>query len=216
MADFLPAPPELILASGSPRRRELLTHLGLPFRVVTSDIPEISVHTDPAAVARDLAEQKARAVRALLPGVNAHILASDTLVALHDPAFQGSALRGSAQGDTILGKPTDPEQNAEYLRRLSGRTHQVYSGVALLGPSGELHSGTEMTEVTFRALSESEVRHYAASGEGLDKAGGYGIQGLGMALVAGIHGDYSSVVGFPLALVISLLRGAGIAVWGQP
>ncbi|MGY2892282.1 Maf family protein [Deinococcus sp. UYEF24] len=210
MADFLPAPPELILASGSPRRRELLTHLGVPFRVVTSDIPEVSLHQGPAEVARDLAEQKARAVRALLPGVNAHILASDTLVALHDQA-QGD----TAQGGTILGKPTDTEQNAEYLRRLSGRTHRVYSGVALLGPSGKLHSGVEMTEVSFRTLSENEIAHYAHSGEGLDKAGGYGIQGLGMALVARIGGDYSSVVGFPLTLVISLLRGAGIPVWGQ-
>ena len=204
MADLLPAPPELILASGSPRRRELLTHLGVPFRVVTSDIPEVSLHTDPAEVARDLAEQKARAVRALLPGVNAHILASDTLVALHDPA----------QGDTVLGKPTDTGQNAEYLRRLSGRTHRVYSGVALLGPAG-MESGVEMTEVSFRPLSESEIAHYAHSGEGLDKAGGYGIQGLGMALVARIAGDFSSVVGFPLTLVISLLRGSGIPVWGQ-
>ncbi|WP_407539538.1 nucleoside triphosphate pyrophosphatase [Deinococcus radiomollis] len=204
------SPPELILASGSPRRRELLTHLGVPFRVMTSDIPEISVHDGPAEVARDLAEQKARAVRALLPGVNAHILAADTLVALHDPALQDSG-----QSGTILGKPISTEQNAEYLHRLSGRTHRVYSGVALLGPAGELHSGVEMTEVSFRSLSESEIQHYARSGEGLDKAGGYGIQGLGMALVARIGGDYSSVVGFPLTLVISLLRGAGVSVWGQ-
>lgn len=205
MADFLPAPPELILASGSPRRRELLIHLGVPFRVVTSDIPEISAHTDPAEVARDLAEQKARAVRTLLPAANALILASDTLVALHDPV----------RGDKVLGKPTDTEQNAEYLRLLSGQTHRVYSGVALFGPAGKLHSGVEMTEVTFRTLSESEIAHYAGSGEGLDKAGGYGIQGLGMALVARIGGDYSSVVGFPLGLVISLLRGAGVPVWGH-
>ena len=214
MAD-LPAPhPELILASGSPRRRELLTHLGVPFRVVTSDIPEVSVYTGPADVARDLAEQKARAVQALLPGANAFILASDTLVALHDPALGDPESPDSAQNDTILGKPTNTEQNAEYLRRLSGLTHRVYSGVALLGPGG-LQSGTEMTEVTFRHLSESEVQYYACSGEGLDKAGGYGIQGLGMALVARIDGDYSSVVGFPLARVTALLRGAGILVWGQ-
>lgn len=190
--------PELILASGSPRRRELLSSLGVTFRVLTSDIPEISAHTDPAAVARDLAEQKARAVAAMLD-TPALILASDTLVAL---------------GDRILGKPQDASQNAEYLSLLSGQTHTVYSGVALIGPDG-LQSDVEATRVTFRALTEAEARHYAASGEGLDKAGGYGIQGLGMALVSRIEGDYSGVVGFPLALVIRLLRGAGVPVWGQ-
>ena len=200
---------ELILASGSPRRRELLSHLGVTFRVLTSDIPEVSAHTDPAEVARDLAEQKARAVAAMLndqrpegraQGVQgALILAADTLVALNGE---------------VLGKPADEHQNAEYLRRLSGQTHRVYSGVALLAAGG-LQSEVECTEVTFRELSEAETLYYAASGEGLDKAGGYGIQGLGMALVAHIRGDYSNVVGFPLARVVSLLRGAGLPVWGQ-
>ena len=195
----LPHPPELILASGSPRRRELLSGLDVPFRVLIPDIEEVSAVTDPAGVAQDLAAQKARAVAAMPGTLHALILASDTLVAL--------------EGE-ILGKPRGAAQNAEYLRRLSGRTHRVYSGVALLGPAG-LTSGLEATDVTFRALSEQEVQHYARSGEGLDKAGGYGIQGLGMALVARIQGDYSNVVGFPLALVISLLRGAGVPVWGQ-
>lgn len=190
---------ELILASGSPRRRELLGGLGVPFRVVTSDIEEISLQTDPAEVARDLAGQKARAVQAMLGHAPALILASDTLVAL---------------GGEVLGKPRDASQNADYLRRLSGQTHRVYSGVALLGPDG-LRSEVEATDVTFRSLTEAEVQHYAGSGEGLDKAGGYGIQGLGMALVARIDGDYSNVVGFPLALVIRLLRAAGVPVWGQ-
>jgi septum formation protein len=191
--------PSLILASSSPRRRELLSGLGVPFQVITSDIPEISTHRGPADVARDLAEQKARAVQGMLTGEQALILASDTLVAL---------------GEVVLGKPTGPEQNADYLRQLSGRTHSVYSGVALLTPEG-LRSGVECTAVTFRTLSEQEVQHYAHSGEGLDKAGGYGIQGLGMALVSRIEGDYSNVVGLPLSLVISLLRGAGVPVWGQ-
>ncbi|WP_424949411.1 Maf family protein [Deinococcus sp.] len=192
-------PPELVLASGSPRRRELLGHLGVPFRVLASDLPEVSAHTAPAEVARDLAEQKARAVRALLGEAPALILAADTLVALEG---------------RLLGKPRDAAQNAEYLRLLSGQTHTVYSGVALIGPDG-LNSGVEATRVAFRGLSEAEMQHYAASGEGLDKAGGYGVQGLGMALVARIEGDYSGVVGFPLSLVIRLLRGAGVPVWGQ-
>ena len=190
---------DLILASGSPRRRELLSGLGVAFRVLTPDIDEVSIHTHPADIAGDLAEQKARAVRAMPGTAQALILASDTLVALDD---------------LVLGKPTDAAQNAEYLRQLSGRTHTVYSGVALFGPQG-LSMDVEATAVTFRTLSEAEVQHYARSGEGLDKAGGYGIQGLGMALVARIDGDYSSVVGFPLSLVIRLLRGAGLPVWGQ-
>ncbi len=192
-------PQDLILASGSPRRRELLAGLGVPFRVLTPDIDEVSVHTHPADIARDLAEQKAWAVRAMPGTAQALVLASDTLVAL---------------GGLVLGKPADADQNAGYLRQLSGRTHTVYSGVALFGPQG-LSADVEATAVTFRTLSEAEVQHYARSGEGLDKAGGYGIQGLGMALVARIDGDYSSVVGFPLSLVIRLLRGAGIPVWGQ-
>ena len=190
--------PELILASGSPRRRELLGGLGVAFRVVTADIEEISDLIDPAQVARDLAEQKARAVAAREPG--GLILASDTLVAL---------------GGLMLGKPKDSAQNAEYLQQLSGRTHSVFSGVALLGPDGRLQSGVEQTQVTFRALSDAETAYYSGSGEGLDKAGGYGIQGLGMALVARIDGDYSNVVGFPLGLVMRLLRAAGVPVWGQ-
>ena len=199
VTDAPSARPELILASGSPRRRELLAHLGVTFRVLTSDIPEISACTDPAEMARDLAEQKARAVATMLGSQPALILAADTLVAL--------------DGE-VLGKPIDGRQNAEYLRRLSGQTHRVYSGVALLAAGG-LQSEVECTEVTFRELSEAETQYYAASGEGLDKAGGYGIQGLGMALVAHIRGDYSNVVGFPLARVVSLLRGAGLPVWGQ-
>ena len=194
-----PVQTDLILASGSPRRRELLSGLGVSFRVLTPDIDEVSVHTHPADIARDLAEQKARAVRAMPGTAQALILASDTLVAL---------------GGLVLGKPTDAAQNAEYLRRLSGRTHTVYSGVALFGPQG-LSTEVEATAVTFRTLSETEVRHYAHTGEGQDKAGGYGIQGLGMALVARIDGDYSNVVGFPLGVVIRLLRGAGVPVWGQ-
>ncbi|WP_425147087.1 Maf family protein [Deinococcus sp.] len=197
MADQHTRPAELILASGSPRRRELLSSLGAAFRVVSADIEEVSTHQDPAEVARDLAEQKARAVARREPG--ALVLASDTLVAL------------DAQ---ILGKPPSEAENAEYLRRLSGRTHSVYSGVALLGPGG-LASGVEHTLVTFRALDESEVLYYARSGEGLDKAGGYGIQGLGSALISRIEGEYSNVVGFPLGLVIRLLRAAGVSVWGQ-
>lgn len=187
----------MILASGSPRRRELLGHLGVPFRVVVSGEAEESAERDPARLAGELAGLKAGAVARAHPGLV--VVAADTVVAV--------------DGE-LLGKPADRAENAAYLRRLSGRTHQVYTGVTVLSAHGEW-SGVERTDVTFRALSEAEVAHYAATGEGLDKAGGYGIQGIGMVLVERIAGDYSNVVGFPLALVTALLRGAGVPVWGE-
>lgn len=189
--------PEVILASGSPRRRELLANLGVSFRVVVSGEAEDSPETDPARLAGELAALKAGAVARLHPG--AVVIAADTVVAL---------------GGELLGKPQDGAENRAFVRRLAGRTHQVYTGVTVIA-GGEERGGVERTDVTFRELTGEEITHYAAIGEGLDKAGGYGIQGVGMALVERIDGDYSNVVGFPLALVIRLLRGAGVAVWGE-
>ncbi|KEF35387.1 septum formation inhibitor Maf [Deinococcus sp. RL] len=187
--------PAVILASGSPRRRDLLANLGVAFRVVVSGEDEASEEHDPARLARSLARQKAAAVARQHPG--AVVVGADTVVAL---------------GTELLGKPQDEAENRAFLRRLAGQTHQVYTGVSVLAPNGE-QSGVERTDVTFRPLSDAEIAHYAATGEGLDKAGGYGIQGVGMALVARIEGDYSNVVGFPLGLVIRLLRAAGVRVW---
>jgi len=188
---------EVVLASGSPRRRELLANLGVSFRVVVSGEAEDSPETDPARLAGELAALKAAAVARLHPG--AVVIAADTVVAL---------------GGELLGKPGDEAENRAFVRRLAGRTHQVYTGVTVISAGGTW-SGVERTDVTFRPLSDAEVAHYAATGEGLDKAGGYGIQGVGMALVERVGGDYSNVVGFPLGLVIRLLRGAGVAVWGE-
>ena len=188
---------ELILASSSPRRRELLSRLGVPFRVLTSHTDEISHHTDPARVAADLAEQKARAVQPLAP--ETLIIASDTLVAIDG---------------IILGKPRDEQENITHLERLSGRTHTVFTGVAIL--SGvNVDVQVEATDVTFRDLSPAELHWYARSGEGLDKAGGYGIQELGLALIERVNGDYSNVVGFPLPRVIRMLRRAGVPLLGE-
>lgn len=185
---------DLILASESPRRRALLARLGVPFRVRSAHTEEVSAHHDPQEVARDLALQKARAVRALEP--HATIIAADTLVALNG---------------AILGKPHDEAENLAHLALLSGRTHTVFTGVAVL--SGEREDvEVEATHVTFRDLTAWERAWYARSGEGRDKAGGYGIQELGLALVARVDGDYSNVVGFPLPRVIDLLRRAGVAV----
>nr|WP_157465046.1 Maf family nucleotide pyrophosphatase [Deinococcus apachensis] len=190
-------PREVILASGSPRRRELLANLGVPFRVVVSGEAEDSPERDPERLAGELAALKARAVARAHRG--AVVLAADTVVA--------------ADGH-LLGKPGDEAENRAFVRQLSGRTHQVYTGVTIVS-SGRESSGVERTDVTFRDLTDAEITHYAQTGEGLDKAGGYGIQGVGMALVTRIDGDYSNVVGFPLGLVIRLLRGSGVAVWGE-
>ena len=119
-----------------------------------------------------------------------------------------------AAGADLLAKTANAAENAVFIRKLSGRTHQVFTGVAVVSPAGTFR-GVERTDVTFRPLSETEVQFYASSGEGLDKAGGYGIQGVGMGLVARVEGDYSNIVGFPLALVMRLLRQAGVNVWND-
>lgn len=187
----------VILASGSPRRRELLTSLGVPFEVVVSGADEDSPETDPQRLAGELALLKGREVAAQHP--DAVVIAADTVVAV---------------GGRLLAKPADAAENAAFLRALSGRTHDVFTGVAVLQGRQEWLE-VPRTAVTFRDLSDAECHYYAASGEGLDKAGGYGIQHLGAALVERVEGEYSNVVGFPLSVVIRLLRQAGVPVWGE-
>ncbi len=183
---------DLILASGSPRRRELLQKLGVNFRVRSADINEDLPETDPAQLVRTLALEKARAVAQLEPG--ASVLAADTTVAL---------------GGAILNKPTSTEENAEFIGRLSGQWHEVYTGVCVIHGDHE-SVGVECTRVKFRDLSRAEIHGYAASGEGLDKAGGYGIQEMGMALVERIEGDYFNVMGLPVVRTVLLARSAGL------
>lgn len=190
-----PAANRVILASGSPRRRELLTNLGVTFDVVVSGEDEDSLETDPQTLAGDLGLLKARSVAKVHP--DAVVIAADTVVA--------------SDGE-LLAKPADTAENAVFIRTLAGRVHQVFTGVTVISPAGTF-SGVERTDVEFRPLSEAEIQFYARTGEGLDKAGGYGIQGVGMGLVARVDGDYSNIVGFPLALVIRLLRRAGVPVW---
>lgn len=187
----------VILASGSPRRRELLTSLGVAFEVVVSGADEDSPETDPQRLAGELALLKGREVAAQHP--DAVVIAADTVVAV---------------GGQLLAKPADAAENAAFLRALSGRTHDVFTGVAVLHGRQEWLE-VPRTAVTFRDLSDAECLYYAASGEGLDKAGGYGIQHLGAALVERVEGEYSNVVGFPLSVVIRLLRQAGVPVWGE-
>lgn len=181
-----------VLASGSPRRKELLHKLGLRFRVRSADIDENLPETDPARLVETLARHKAQAVASLEPA--AAVIAADTTVALEG---------------LILNKPSDLPENAAFISRLAGNWHEVYTGVCV-AHAGRTVSGVECTRVKFRSLSDREIAGYAASGEGLDKAGGYGIQALGMALVERIEGDYFNVMGLPVVRTILLARQAGL------
>lgn len=185
--------PPLVLASASPRRAEILTRLGLTFQVVPSHIREGGLEGEgPEEHARRLAEEKVLEVRDREP--EALVLGGDTVVVL---------------GEDRLGKPADSEEAVATLLRLAGRTHRVMSGLALGFPDGSLRAGVAVTRVTFRPLDEILVRRYVATGEPMDKAGAYGIQGLGSALVARIQGDYHTVVGLPLPLFLDLLEEGG-------
>lgn len=184
----------LILASGSPRRQEFLRGLGLEFEVRPADVDEGPLPgEEPSRFVARLALDKARAVAAREP--EAHILAADTIVVL---------------GSELLGKPQDEAEAVAMLRRLAGRTHEVWTGFALCRGAEPLHQQAVRTEVTFTALSDELCRAYVATGEPLDKAGAYGIQGRGGFLVERICGSYSNVVGLPLAEVVSALLAFGV------
>jgi septum formation protein len=182
----------LILASSSPRRRELLRAAGFSFDVISPDTDE-SLNPDeaPKAAVVRLAEEKARAVQAKEP--DAVILAADTAVVLDGQ---------------MLGKPSDEEEARRMLRALSNREHEVVTGFAILTKDAG-HSSAAVTRVQFRKLSESEIDDYIASGEPMDKAGAYGIQSGAAHFVRSIHGSYTNVVGLPMAEVVeglSLIR----------
>ena len=184
----------LILASASPRRRELLAILVAEFDVRPADIDERPVAGEaPAEHVMRLAVGKTRAVAESLPG---HwVIGSDTEVVLDG---------------VCLGKPPDERRAGEMLRSLSGRGHAVYSSVALVGPDWQTKTALCVSEVHFDAIPESWIRRYASSGEPLDKAGGYAIQGQAAAWISRLDGSYSGVVGLPLFETAGLLRAAGL------
>lgn len=184
----------LVLASGSPRRRAFLEQLGLSFSVVPADLDE-SVHAGelPAAYVERLAREKAQAVAARHPGQP--VLAADTTVVL---------------AERVLGKPADPAEARLMLRDLCGREHRVLTGVALAGRS--IRTRVVETFVELREASDAEIAWYVDTGEPLDKAGAYAIQGVGGFLVRGIRGSYSNVVGLPLAETLALLEAEGVAL----
>ena len=187
----------MVLASASPRRRELLEQLGLGFDVIAAGAEcEAGAEPDPCLRARNAALSKALAVSTQRP--DALVLGADTLVWLDGRP---------------LGKPTDEQQAAEMLSMLSGRTHVVHTGVALVGPDGPCgrqETACEDTEVRFRELAADVIARYVATGEPLDKAGAYAIQGRGAVLVESIRGCYSNVVGLPLSKLARMLEKRGI------
>ena len=186
----------LVLASASPRRREILSKLGLTFEVRAADVDE-SHHAgeDPARYVLRLAESKARAV-AVLRGDAAAVLGADTTVVLDG---------------RVLNKPLDLAESEHMLRSLRGQEHVVHTGVALvLGAGGPVHTRVVSTRVRFRAFSDQTLQAYVTSREGMDKAGSYGIQELGAALVSEVFGSYSNVVGLPAAETIELLEEARV------
>ncbi len=176
-----------ILASQSPRRREILTSLGLSFEVVTSEADESSTVTDPPRLVEELSRRKGEAVRDHLREMGRDV--SDTLIIASDTVV--------AIDSEILGKPRDREDAARMLRLYSGRTHEVVSGICLIA-GNRIASAHEITEVEFDTLDEDAILRYISTAEPYDKAGAYAIQGLASAYIKGIHGDYFNVVGLPV------------------
>lgn len=188
----MPAQPKLYLASTSPRRREILQSLGIDFEVIPVETDESPYKGErPSALVLRLAIAKADGAP-----VSGFVLAADTVVVLDD---------------RILGKPGDVDEAIDMLLALSGRTHTVLTGVALKTPDRTL-TALSSTEVQFREIGRDEAMAYWQSGEPCDKAGAYGIQGLGGALVSAIHGSYSGVMGLPAFETIKLLKAVGIEI----
>ncbi len=186
---------DLILASQSPRRRELLERMGLSgFRTIS---PNVDEHMDgdlpPAELVRRLSQRKARAVREQV-GDACLIIAADTVVALEG---------------TILGKPADERAAFQMLSALSGVRHQVYTGLTVLRGEEE-YTEYEVTGVSFRELRPEEIEDYIRTGEPMDKAGAYGIQGYGALFISGIQGDYYNVMGLPVCRLGQVLEALGV------
>jgi len=188
----LPPDTSIILASASPRRQELLKSAGIAFEVRPANIPEVPhAGETPTSFAERMARQKARVVSASLP--DRIVLAADTVVAVENE---------------ILGKPANAEDAARMLYLLSGRTHAVTTGVCVISETFE-DVRSETTSVEFSRMTEAEIRDYVSTGEPMDKAGAYAIQGGAAQWITRVDGDYNNVVGLPLELVLRMLKAAG-------
>jgi len=182
----------LILASASPRRRELLGLTGLPFTIDAPDVDE-SCDLPPREAVKELSRRKALAAAKLHPGCV--ILAADTLVSVDEKA---------------LGKPRNEEDAFRMLSMLSGRWHQVYTGVSVVDADGILHCEADVTDVHFEPMAEEAIRRYIATGECLDKAGAYAVQGIAGLWIDQLHGSHTNVIGLPMALTRRLLETCGL------
>jgi septum formation protein len=191
-------PPRLVLASESPRRRDLLASIGLsPDLIAPADIDETPLRDElPRRLAARLSAAKAEAVAALHP--DDYVLAADTVVSV---------------GRRILPKAADADEVVQCLKLLSGRAHRVVTGVSVRGPGGRRGDRLVETRLKMRRLSEADIRAYADSGEGVGKAGGYGIQGRAGAFILSLSGSWPAVVGLPLHETETLLKGLG---WRRP
>jgi len=189
----------LLLGSASPRRREILANVGVPIVVRPADVDEATREGEsPDAYLERVVAAKLEAVRGAAAGVEAAaILVADTSV---------------IEGGVILGKPASIDEAAHMIARLAGKTHEVHTrfAIGVLDAGDALHAETVVTRVTFRPLGAAHVRAYAESGEGMDKAGAYAVQGRGAALVSRIEGSYSNVVGLPACEVVVALERLGL------
>ncbi len=185
--------PQIVLASGSPRRRELLAGLGLSFEIKPADLDEESFKAEsPAELVSLLSQAKAKVIGRQFP--EALIIAADTVVVIDHE---------------VLNKPKDLAENSQFIKRLSNRQHSVFTGHTLVF-GGQVETRVKQTAVTFRDLSEAEIERFVATGEGLDKAGGYAIQGYGAALITHIEGCYFNVVGLSVSTVVEAAKYLGV------
>lgn len=189
---------KIILASGSPRRKEILEQIGVTFSIITSEKEEVMDHNDPEKLVKDLSEMKAGDVANKVVGP-AIVIGADTVV---------------AQNGRVLGKPKNEENAKEMLTLLQNNTHEVYTGVFVLiieedGTKREL-SMAVATKVMVAAMNEQQIEDYIATKEPMDKAGSYAIQGIFAPYILGIEGDYYNIVGFPIATVYQKLYEVGI------
>ena len=205
---------QIILASASPRRKELLEQIGISFEICPAKGEERITKSVPHEVVEELASQKAIEVASM---VRTYEETHQELVTPSDLMVIGADTIVSCGGQ-ILGKPKDERDACRMLKLLSGGTHQVYTGVSivLLDASGKAGQVTfhEKTDVTLRAMSEEEIRRYVATGEPMDKAGAYAIQGLAAMFVIGLDGDYYNVMGLPVCPLAMILRKFGVKLLG--
>lgn len=184
---------DVVLASASPRRKELLRQAGISFRIIISNVKEVITKTKPDEVVEELSFQKAQAVAGRIEN-GILVIGADTVVAMEGQ---------------ILGKPKDEADAARMLKSLQGRRHQVYTGVTFYmrkGTKEAYHTFSECTDVEMYPMTDKEIREYVATGEPMDKAGAYGIQGRAGVFVKRISGDYNNVVGLPIARLYQELK----------